>query len=221
MSEQDGSLQGNTGDVSTEDKQTNTDDYKAKHDALYGKYTAKAEKELELSKKLFKADASEIENFGDSIKNKIVKEEYWYDTFEEAKAVLWSTFYISLNEGAEEESDVIKRLSILEKEKKIAEYKAKKSLIDNKIDLYIATNHPSDDGEVRKRIVDELDKISNSLDVDSRIENAIALVKFKHWSNKDVTFATITSWGTKKVQNEAGEKVERNPELARIFWNTK
>ena len=216
----DESLQDNNGNVTPNgDKQTTTDDYKAKHDALYGKYTAKAEKELELSKRLFKANAEEIESFNDTVKNKIVKETYWYDTFEEAKAILWEGFYKKEETNAGGDNEVINRISILEKEKKVADYKMQKLVLDNKIDLYIA-NTPSMSDDMKEKIKTELSWISESLDVDSRIENAAALAKFKYWSNEDITFATTTSWWTKNIKTNTWAEPVRNPELARIFGNS-
>lgn len=206
-------LQEENNNVSNEKQ---VDEYKAKHDALYGKYSAKAEKELELSKKLFKANPEEIEGFSDSVKNKIIKEEYWYDTYEEAKAVLGETFY-KVKDNTGDEDDLETRLSILEKEKKIAEYKAKKALLNNKIEVYLA-KHPNLEDK-KSLIINELEKISESIDIDERIETAVMLTKAKHWSNEDVNFATTTSWGSKNVKTTSDERVERNPDLARIFWN--
>ncbi len=220
----DESLQANTtGDVAAEAKQTKPDEYKAKHDALYGKYTAKAENELALSKKVFNANKEELIGFSDSIKNKIVKEEWGYDTFSEAQSILWENFYKSSDDdGDNNDDDVTKRLAVLEKEKKIADYKAKKSLVTNKVDLYIATHNLGEREGMKNLIEKEMENISDSIDIDQRIENAVALVKFKHWSNKDVNFATTTSWGGSSASSVTGwweDKGERNPELGALFGN--
>lgn len=199
-----------------EGKQAPADDYKAKHDALYGKYTAKAEKELELSKKLFKNNPEELSWFSDSIKNKIVKEEYWYNTFEEAKAVLWENFYNKVD-NEDEQDDLELRLSVLEKEKKVAEYKAKKAVLENKIDVLIAKNPNLE--EKKSLILQELEKISDSIDIDDRLDTAVSLVKFKYWSNEDINFANTAAGWSKNIKNTSEDKGERSPSLAKIFWN--
>ena len=209
------SLQATNNNVAENAKQVDAE-YKAKHDALYGKYTAKAENELILSKKLFKSNPEELATFSDGIKNKIVKEEYWYDTYEEAVSVLWESFHISKKEDeVGQEDDVQVRLTILEKEKKIAEYKAKKSLLDNKLELYIAKN--SLDDSMKELIKTELSWLSEALDIDERISNAAMLAKIKNGDT--VNFANVTSWGNKKVNSESNAEPVRNSELGKIFWN--
>lgn len=189
--------------------------------SLYGKYSAQSNALYTTSLELFQTNPDKIEKFDDKIKNRIVKELYWYDSFEDAKAILWEKFYSEKEEEKENKQtdDLVSRLEKLEREKREYEYKLTQSSKSQSIDKYKKEYSSILDWveDLDNKIEEELKLISNSVDVDTRVKYAMSIVKDKYW-NKNINFASRTS-GWAKPMGWWDDKPQRNPELAKIFWN--
>lgn len=188
---------------------------------LYWKYSAQSNALYSTSLELFQTNPIAIEKFDDKIKNRIVKELYWYDNFEDAKAILWDKFY-STNEEKEENKtptdDISIRLEKLEREKRETEYKLTQSTKSQSINKYKTEYSTILEWieDLDNKIEEELKLISTSVDTDTRVKYAMSIVKDKYWNK--VNFASRTS-GWAKPNGWWEEKPQRNPELARLFWN--
>lgn len=189
---------------------------KADHDALYGKYSKKNAQLYKASELAFSANPETILSFDDEIKDKIVKEKFWVNTFTEALAVLWEDFYKKTKDDLSDKSDIEKTVAELVKDKKISEYRQKENAEETAIDLFIATNSSLFEWieQPKELLKKEIKKLADWTPIQEKLEDASALVKIKY--SKQVNFANSTSWNSKNFNTNW---VTRNPALAKIFWN--
>ncbi len=191
---------------------------KADHDALYWKYSAKSADLYKVSEIAFKADPSVIESLPDEARNKITKNTFWIETYEEALAVLWPDFYKkSENKNKDVDNNSVDEiLAEFQKEKKISEYRLKTKEEELAIDTYLAKNTTIfDKVEWAKDLIKiEMKKLSDALQIENKIEIASTLVKVQT-SNK-VDFANTTSWAPVTLTDKT---LKRNSQLASIFGN--
>lgn len=191
---------------------------KADHDSLYGKYTQKSEKLNKLAEIAFKSNPNVLPELPDEVKDKIVKENFWVDSYEEAVAVLWVDFYTKGENKNKKETETFEDfLSEYQQEKKLSEYKLKQKEEELAIDLYIAKNEKLFDWieNPKDLIKKEVKKLSDGLSIEEKLEDASALVNIKYWSK--VNFANNKSWPS--VNKSDKETPQRNKSLASIFWN--
>lgn len=188
---------------------------KADHDALYGKYSQKTAQLYKVAELAFNTNPETILELDEEIKDKIVKEKFWVNSFIEAQAILWEDFYKKKDED-DNHSDLEKTVAELLKEKKLNDYKTRVEKEEAEVELFITKNPTIFEWlENPKEILkNEMKKLSDSIPLNEKIEDASALVKIKY--SKKVDFANNTSWWSRVVNTEW---VKRNPSLARIFWN--
>lgn len=210
---------GQGGDNATPD--LTVDKVKADYDALYWKYSQKSAEELADKKAIFEFKPEAIEGFSEKIKNKIVKDKYGYNTFDEAKAILGEGFYKAATED-EDEDDINVRLKSLETERKREAYLREQESLNNKIELTFARNPYLLEGVENKEeaIKKEMSKLSSSLSLEERIDTAVLLIESRN-RKEAPSFARTTSGGSKAegLKKQPNEP-KRNPTLGALFGNS-
>lgn len=192
---------------------------KEDYDALYGKYSQKSAEEFADKKAIFEFKPEAIESFSDKMKNKIVKEKYGYNTFDEAKAILGDGFYKPKDTDWEENSTEA-RIEALEKERKKEAYLREQEALNNKIELHFARNPYILDGVEGKEdiIKNEMSKLSSTLPLEERINIAITLAESVR-KKEQPWFATRTSGWAKQVKFTDNPEPKRHSGLSQLFGN--
>lgn len=193
---------------------TDTDKLKAQHDALYGKYSQSRADLVKLAKVAFEANPSVLDELEEEIKDKITKDKFWFETFNEALAVLWDGFY-KKEQNSNDKTDLEKTVAELSQAQKIAEYKNKNKEEETAMEIFLAKNEDiSSIEDAKEKLKKEIKKLSDALPFSERLDTAALLVKTTYW--KKINFANTTSGKNVKVDEKW---VARNPNLARIFGN--
>ena len=188
---------------------------KADHDALYWKYSQKTASLYKVAELAFNSNPDTILELDEDVKDKIVKEKFWVNSFIEAQAILGEDFYKRKDEW-DNHSDLEKTVAELMRDKKVSDYKTRVEKEESEIELFITKNptifewieNPKD------LLKNEIKKLADNTPIAEKLEDASALVRVKY--SKKVDFANTTSWWNKVINTEW---VKRNPSLARIFWN--
>jgi len=188
---------------------------KADHDELYGKYSKRNAQLYKISELVFEKAPETILDFDDEIKDRIVKEKFWVNTFAEALAVLWEDFY-KKTKNDDDTSDLEKTVAELIKDKKMSDYQRKEQNEDMAIDLFITKNASLFEWieQPKELLKKEMKKLADWTPMQEKIEDASSLVKMRY--SKQVNFANTTSWNSKNFNTDW---VKRNASLAKIFWN--
>lgn len=136
---------------------------------LEWEYTRRRQSEIDKTVKLAQLDPAILVDEKDvKLKNAVVKQLYWYDTFAEAEAVLGRDFLKKTN-SSDDDDDIAK----LRKELNHFKYRQESNELENAIRLTM-TNNPSL-ARSEEKIRDELRYISKDLPVEERVRRATTL----------------------------------------------
>lgn len=191
--------------------------------ALQAEFTRSRQALIELAVDKATSDPSSISEIKDkSLQNSVVKQLYWFDTYNQAVAVLGSE--LNAASSGNESDD---RTATLERELKLLKYNSQKSTIENEIKNYKLSNPQyfvSADSE--EKLLAELEFISGNLPVAERIKRAATIAFVPSIDPTTDAYRTLTmgiagSGGNAKIDTSSAKESEKQKQIEagrKLFW---